>query len=244
MRRISFSGVLLFCLIAPTAAAFGQSVAQPSSASAQYFFVLLNRPANAPQLSKEAGEKLQEEHMANIRKMAAEHKLVIAGPFLDDTALRGIFVLQAESAAKAQAWADSDPAVRAGRLAAEVHGPWDIDPSAIHSPAESPGMEQYTLVLLKRGEKWNPNAPEFMDVVKRHHALVKQMIDQGSLAIAGPFLLSDQSELLGVSIFRVGAEQTAVLMKDDPIVKAGLLKPEMHPWGTGKGVLAAGQPMQ
>ena len=182
--------------------------------------------------------------MANIRKMAAEHKLVIAGPFLDDTALRGIFVLQAETAAQAQEWADSDPAVKAGRLAAEVHGPWDIDPSAIHDPAEPPGFEQYTLVLLKRGEKWNPNAPEFMDVVKRHHALVKEMVDQGSLAIAGPFSLGDQGELLGVSIFRVGAEQTAVLLKDDPIVKAGLLRPEMHPWGTGKGVLAAGQPMQ
>ena len=244
MRTVSFRSLLLFSLVALTSAASAQAPAQPSATPAQYFFVLLNRPANAPQLSKEAGEKLQEEHMANIRKMAAEHTLVIAGPFLDDTVLRGIFVLQAESTAQAQEWADSDPAVKAGRLAAEVHGPWDIDPSAIHSPAEPPGMEQYTLVLLKRGENWNPKAPEFMDVVKRHHALVKQMIDQGSLAIAGPFASGDQGELLGVSIFRVGAEQTAALLKDDPIVKAGLLKPEMHPWGTGKGVLAAGQPLQ
>ncbi|MGA8502077.1 MAG: YciI family protein [Candidatus Sulfotelmatobacter sp.] len=244
MRTISFRSIFFFTLVALASAASAQAPVQASATSPQYFFVLLNRPANAPQLSKEAGEKLQEEHMGNIRKMFAEHKLVIAGPFLDDTALRGIFVLRAESTAQAQEWADSDPAVKAGRLAAEVHGPWDIDTSAIHAPAEPAGLEQYTLVLLKRGEKWNPNAPGFMDVMKQHHALVKEMIDQGALAIAGPFPLGDQGELLGISIFRVGAEQTAVLLKDDPVVKAGLLKPEMHPWGTGKGVLAAGQPMR
>jgi len=75
MRRISFSGLLLFSLILLAVSAFAQTPAQSSVDSAQYFFVLLNRPANAPELSKEAGEKLQEEHMANIRKMAAEHKL-------------------------------------------------------------------------------------------------------------------------------------------------------------------------
>ncbi len=139
---------------------------------------------------------------------------------------------------------DGDPAVEAGRLSPEVHGPWDIDPNAIHSPAEPPGFEQYTLVLLKRGEHWNPGAPEFMDVMKRHHAYIKEITAQGSLAVAGPFPIGDQGELLGVSIFRVGVEQTGKLMREDPIVKAGLLRPEMHPWGTGKGVLAAGLPMK
>jgi uncharacterized protein YciI len=244
MRRTSFNGVVLFGLIALAGAAFGQAPTQPGANSAQYFFVLLNRPANAPQMSKEAGEKLQEEHMANIRKLASEHKLVMAGPFLDDTALRGIFVLQAESAAQAQEWADSDPAVKAGRFASEVHGPWLIDSSAIHAPDGPVGFEQYTLVLMKNGDKWNPNAPEFMDVMKQHHAYVKLMIDAGSLAVAGPFPFTDPGELRGAGIFRVGAEQTAKLLQDDPVVKAGLLKPEIHPWGTGKGVLAAGQPMQ
>ena len=83
----------LLGVLAVVAPVLGQ--AQANAKSASYYFVLLIRPANAPQLSKEAGEKLQEEHMANIHKLGAEHKLVIAGPFLEDTALRGIFVMQA-----------------------------------------------------------------------------------------------------------------------------------------------------
>jgi uncharacterized protein YciI len=216
----------------------------PNARPAQYFFVLLNRPSNAPQLSKEAGEKLQEEHMANIGKMTAEHKLVIAGPFMDDTTLRGIFVFQADSAAQVQEWTNSDPAVKADRLSAEVHGPWLIDPSAIHNPVEPSGFEQYTLVLMKRGDNWNPNAAAFIDVMKGHLAFVKQTTDQGNMAIAGVFPFSDPGELRGVAIFRVGAEQTAKLMQDDPTVKAGLLKTEIHPWGTVTGVLASGRPMQ
>jgi uncharacterized protein YciI len=244
MRRITFCGVLLFTLIAVVSSALAPAQTPTDTKPPQYFLVLLNRPANAPQLSKEAGAKLQEAHMANIRKMAAEHKLLVAGPFMDDTTLRGIFVLQAETLAQAQTWADSDPAVKAGRLSAELHGPWMIDTSAIRAPAEPPGMEQYTLVLMKRGDHWNPDAPEFMEVIKRHHAFVRQMTEQGNLAIAGPFPLSDPGELRGVSIFRVNEEKTAKLGQEDPAVKAGLLRPELHPWATGKGVLASGQPLQ
>ncbi len=90
--------------------------------------------------------------MANIRKMAAEHKLVIAGPFLDDTALRGIFVFRRSQRRRRRR---GPRAIRRSRLALapEVHGPWLIDASAIHDPAEPPGFEQYTLVLMKRGDK-------------------------------------------------------------------------------------------
>jgi hypothetical protein len=49
--------------------------------------MLLKRPSNAPQLSKEAGEKLQEEHMSEHPSAPSEHKLCIAGPFTDDTSL-------------------------------------------------------------------------------------------------------------------------------------------------------------
>lgn len=240
MKRILGNNILFLCLLAFATL----TLAQSQTNTAKYFFVLLKRPTNAPQLSKEAGEKLQEEHMANIRKLHSEHKLVVAGPFLDDTPLRGIFVLRAESLEQARDWAQSDPAIKAGRLEAEIHGPWDVDAGAIHEPETTEGMEQYTLVLLKNGEKWSPSAPGFMDVVRRHHALITEMIEKGKIAVAGPFPLSDPGELRGISIFRVGAEETAKLVQDDPTVKAGLLKTEIHPWISGKGVLASGQPMQ
>lgn len=210
------------------------------SSGGQYFFVLLLRPSNAPQLSKEDGEKLQEAHMGNIRKLHAEHKLYVAGPFMDDTVLRGIFVFKAASAAQVQEWASSDPAIKAGRLAAEVHGPWLVDGSAIQYPESTEGLEQYTLVLL-RPEKDAANAG---GVSEEHARFLKELADNGKVAVAGNFAPHSPSNLNGVVIFRVKTEEATKLIADDPLVKAGIVKPEIHPWATGKGVLAPGQPLE
>jgi uncharacterized protein YciI len=242
MRGKGFLFAALLGVLAVAAPVLGQAPANANAGS--YFFVLLNRPANAPQLSKEAGEKLQAEHMANIHKLGAENKLVIAGPFLDDTAVRGIFVMQASSAAQAQEWVDSDPAVKAGRLAAEVHGPWPIDARSIHAEATPPSLEQYSLVMLRRGDNWNPNSPLYLEAMKQHPEFVKQMAEQGNLAVGGVFPLSDAGDLRGVEIFRLSAEQTALLIQQNPLVKAGLVKVEIHSWGTAKGILPSGQPLR
>jgi uncharacterized protein YciI len=234
--------VLLWLLLAVTLVS--AAGAQAASEASGYFFVLLKRPANPAQLSKEAAEKLQQEHLANIRRLYEEQKLVMAGPFLDDTALRGIFVLHAESLAQAGAWANGDPAVQAGRLAVEVHGPWLVDPGAIHPADKDEAMEQYTLVLMKNGAKWNPKGSGFMDSMKQHPAFVHDMVEKGKIAIAGPLPSSDPGDLRDITVFRVGAEETAALVGQDPTVKAGIFQPELHPWISGKGVLAPGQPFK
>lgn len=209
----------------------------------QFFFVLLKRPADAPQISKEAGEKLQEEHMANIRRLHAEGKLVMAGPFMDDTALRGIFVLKASSLSEAQEFAGTDPAIKAHRLEAEVH-PADIaGANPFHPAAEPQSMEQYTMVLLYRGNKWSTTPAAFAETAKRHHASLLKRIESGDLALAARF--EDHGDLKGVFIYTAGADASRKFVQEDPLVKAGYLKPELHPWITARGVLAAaGQPMK
>jgi uncharacterized protein YciI len=227
------------------AAAPSTSPKESSSAPgepASFFFVLLKRPANAPQMSKEDGEKLQEAHMANIRKLYEEHKLVIAGPFMDDGALRGIFVMKAASLDQAKEWANSDPAIKAGRLSAEVHGPWMIRPQGIHETETPNTLEKYSLLLVHQGDKWDPKSPLLPDVLKQHLAYLMGLMQQGKLALAGPF--HDEGELKGIFIYSVPMDEAMKLEAEDPMVKNGFFKLEGHPWATAKGVLAAGQPMQ
>lgn len=73
--------------------------------------------------TKEEGERIQERHLANIRKMAEAGKLIVAGPFSDNGELRGMFIFKVASVEEARALAEQDPAIQTGRLALELH-PW------------------------------------------------------------------------------------------------------------------------
>lgn len=88
----------------------------------QYVIGFLKRGPNAGTGTKEEAARIQELHLANIRKMANEGKLIIAGPFMDNTDLRGMFIFKV-SMEEARAAAEQDPAVKAGRLVLELH-PW------------------------------------------------------------------------------------------------------------------------
>ena len=88
----------------------------------QYWFVMLKRGPKRDQSPEEA-KQLQAGHMANIQAYAAMGKLQIAGPFMDDGDWRGIFILDVPDRAAAEAMCNDDPAVKAGRLACEIH-PW------------------------------------------------------------------------------------------------------------------------
>jgi len=86
-----------------------------------FMLVLLVRPPNAPETPKAELDQLQEQHLANIRRLHDDGKLLKAGPTEDQSGrnVRGIFILTTDSVDKAREWVGSDPLIKRGRLIAE-----------------------------------------------------------------------------------------------------------------------------
>ena len=88
-----------------------------------YILVVLKK-GSATDTSKAARTTAFRGHMANINKLVAENKLVLAGPMGDnDKHYEGIFVFNTANIDEAKQWVDSDPAIQAKYLDAELY-PW------------------------------------------------------------------------------------------------------------------------
>lgn len=125
--------VLLLLAVGATAAARAQSVnPQYDSTLAarlgandfglkKYFFVLL-RTGPAPAPEKRVSDSLFAGHFANMGRMVAAHKLVVAGPIVrDDRQVRGIFIIDAADRAQLDSLLAGDPAIAAKLLTPDVY---------------------------------------------------------------------------------------------------------------------------
>jgi uncharacterized protein YciI len=87
-----------------------------------YVMAFLKSGPNRPKDSAAQAE-LQKAHLKNITRLADEGKLIIAGPFMDDQPIRGIFIFNVNTIEEAKKLTETDPAVKAGSLIMELH-PW------------------------------------------------------------------------------------------------------------------------
>ena len=87
----------------------------------QHTLVLLVRPPDAPEMSPEEADALQDAHLAFRAGLRDQGYLLGGGPLVDqdDERLRGISLMSVDPAT-ARELCDADPAVRAGRLAVQV----------------------------------------------------------------------------------------------------------------------------
>ena len=87
--------------------------------------VVLRRPSDAPELSEDELDRIQERHRAFLDEQLAAGALAAAGPFRDqhDETLRGLCVYRT-GVDETRRIVAGDPAIRAGRMSGEVITWW------------------------------------------------------------------------------------------------------------------------
>lgn len=88
------------------------------------FCILKTGPRDADITVKAERDGIFAGHMANIKRLADEGKIVLAGPFGEnDRSYRGIFIFAVATVEEAQKLVETDPVIRSGMMVAEMT-PW------------------------------------------------------------------------------------------------------------------------
>ena len=209
----------------------------------QYQFGMLKRGPQWTAESTPETQKLQEGHMANIRRMGSLGKLMAAGPMGDQGDLRGIFIIKSQSIDEAAALAAEDPAIKAGRLKIEFAnwmGPKGIGAKFNEAYRKDPQtkvtMTQYYLAFLNKGPQWTAeSSPALQKLQNDHLWYIRKMMDAKTYVAAGP--LMHQKDPLGICVVAAKTlEEAKGIVEADPAVKAGRLVVEIRPWWVAREV--------
>jgi uncharacterized protein YciI len=233
MKQFITASLLAVLFVAVPAIARAQEKKEPQSKLVEFHMALLKR---GPKFSAAGMPKnIQSDHVANVLSLLESGKAVIAGPLGDNSDIAGIFVFRAKSADEARAWAESDPAVKAGFFVAEMHPWWSED--VMKKPSAPIKLTTAYLALLTRGAKWTPErTPATEELQKAHLANIKRLAEMKKLVVAGPF--GDNGQLRGIFVFKVASiDEARALTETDPAVQAGRLAIDIHPWLVPEGIL-------
>ncbi|WP_459210476.1 YciI family protein [Aquimarina rhabdastrellae] len=95
-------------------------------------------------------------------------------------------------------------------------------------------MQQYFIAFLKKGPSRSQNKTETDSLQQLHLAHLGKMYELGYADISGPF--GDDGDIRGITIYNTPTLKIADSLANlDPMVKAGRLVIEMHPWWAAKG---------
>lgn len=95
-------------------------------------------------------------------------------------------------------------------------------------------MQQYYMVFLKSGPNRSQDSTEVAELQKKHLAHLSRLYKEGYTSLTGP--MGDNGDIRGIVVFNTATQKEAdSLAKLDPMVKAGRLVVEVHPWWVVKG---------
>ena len=116
--------MLLIAVLAPglCSGLVGCSGSGGPAYDATYVFVNLRSGPHSGEGTKEERDAIFRGHMSNMRRLADEGKLLVAGPYdaPDDKTLRGLFLFDVASLDEARELVKTDPGVKAGEFRPEL----------------------------------------------------------------------------------------------------------------------------
>lgn len=177
-----------------------------------YTIVFLNKKAESEKLDAQTARKLMEGHMANIRRLAGEGKLLAAGPFDGGG---GLFIFNTASMEEAEEWVSTDPAVQAKRWNVEIL-PYTPRIGSVCPVSDSIEMVSYTFVRFNAVvDKFT--AGNYPNIIRQHEAFVKQATTPDQIVTEAIFGPNEG----GILVLR--GELPADAFMNDPGVQQGLL---------------------
>jgi len=95
-------------------------------------------------------------------------------------------------------------------------------------------MQKYFMAFLKKGPIRSQNEEVDKGLQEEHLEHLSRMYDEGFADLIGPF--GDDGDIRGIAVYNVPTKKIADSLANlDPMVQAGRLKVEMHPWWCAKG---------
>jgi uncharacterized protein YciI len=189
-----------------------------------YSFIFLNKKTDAETLPKEEADKIMEGHLANINRLAAEGKLISAGPFEGGG---GMFILNTTSTDTAKQWLSTDPGIAANRWDIEIlpYKPRVGSACAVSEPYE---MVMYQFIRYKKPVTKSP-ARDYARRFYKHDKLLKQLAKNNNVVAEGIFGVYEG----GILVLK--SEMEKETLEADPVVQEGLLELDIRQLWIAKG---------
>ena len=186
--------------------------------------VFLHHKADKPDLPKEQIDKIMEGHFANIKRLASEGKLLVAGPFEGGG---GIFVFNSKSTEEVNEWLKNDPGVINKRWNVEIlpYRPRVGMPRLVKEPYQmvSYNFVRFTSYVAKF------NAYDVPEILKKHDDYLGEIKKSGNVVAEGIFNDTDG----GILIIKGDLDKKVI--ESDPAVSEGLLSIDIKKWFVAKG---------
>jgi uncharacterized protein YciI len=207
---------------------------EPASPVTRYLLLLRKGPAWSPATSPGTAQ-LQRAHLLHLSMLAADKHLLISGAIGGDDDLRGVAILDAPTIEEARAIEADDPAVKAGRLSAEilpisVAGNWFVFAAIT---GEQP-MRQFAVALV--ADPPGAGRPDNVASAPPHLEALWRDRGTGALVLAGS--IGGGGPLRGLRVY-VGddlAAATAMAKREAEIQPA--LSVDVHAWSAADGILS------